>query len=69
MMYSLFCIIQQADSEDMAHNQISSISCDLRNSNIEPEAYAMATVFEVQDIEKFNQELSNDIKILLQRGI
>ena len=69
MMYSLFCIIQQADSKDMAHNQISSISCDLRNSNIEPEAYAMATVFEVQDIEKFNQELSNDIKILLQRGI
>ena len=69
MMYSLFCIIQQADSEDMAHNQISSISCDLHNSNIEPEAYAMATVFEVQDIEKFNQELSNDIKILLQRGI
>ena len=53
----------------MAHNQISSISCDLRNSNIEPEAYAMATIFEVKDIEKFNQELSNDIKILLQRGI
>lgn len=70
MMYSLFCMIQQADSEDMAHNQISSISCNLRNSNIiEPEAYAMATVFEVNDIEKFNQELSNNIGILLQRGI
>lgn len=69
MIYSLFCIIQQADNEDVAHNQISSISCDLRNSDIESEAYAMATVFEVNDIEKFNQELSNDIKILLQRGI
>jgi hypothetical protein len=69
MIYSLFCIIQQADNEDMANNQISAISCDLRNSNIEPEAYAMATIFEVKDIEKFNQELSNDIKILLQRGI
>ena len=53
----------------MAHNQISAISCDLRNSNIAPEEYAMATIFEVKDIEKFNQELSNDIKILLQRGI
>ena len=52
----------------MAHNQISSISCDLRNSDIEPEAYAMASILEVKDIEKFNQELSNDITNLLQRG-
>ena len=69
MIYSLFCIIQQADNEDIANNQISSISCDLRDSDIEPEAYAMAALLDIKDIEKFNQELSNDIKILLQRGI
>ena len=68
MIYSCFCVIQPAETDDDAYNHFSKLSI-LASENVSPESYVAGAVFETNDIEKVNEDFSKFLNNLVKRSL